>query len=308
VNSDTLNGIDGIAQRALETARDLQPWPGYFEARAREFKTIAHFSRFDGAGRILEIGCGNGFTASLLSLFSPRVVALDLPSKNPVSHSLGIDTAAQLMRRTQSRRVRLVGASAEELPFPDRSFDLVFSEYVLQYVRDKDRVLEEVHRVLRDGGKVVTLVPNFMERLFSPCAKYEYLIGRGFSYILERVMQKQRREAESAGIGVPDRARADGRRRFRDLLLLRPDGAYGSFVEEVVRSTPYAWRDLLARNGFRVQSTFSTELFPLGLFTLCDSSFKIYMTKKASRVSGLIGNLPLIRDIGHTLGLVSMKR
>jgi demethylmenaquinone methyltransferase/2-methoxy-6-polyprenyl-1,4-benzoquinol methylase len=50
-----------------------------------------------------------------------------------------------------------VQASAEALPFPDRSFDVVTIAFGLRNVTDKDRALAEMHRVLRPGGQLLVL-------------------------------------------------------------------------------------------------------------------------------------------------------
>jgi SAM-dependent methyltransferase len=49
------------------------------------------------------------------------------------------------------------------LPFNDGSFDYVVSNQVLEHVRDKDRILDEIHRVLRPDGTFLVSFPN---RLF----------------------------------------------------------------------------------------------------------------------------------------------
>lgn len=51
-------------------------------------------------------------------------------------------------------------ADAGRLPFADASFDLAFSEYVLEHVADPVGLLTEVFRVLRPGGRFAILTPN----------------------------------------------------------------------------------------------------------------------------------------------------
>lgn len=52
-------------------------------------------------------------------------------------------------------------AAGENLPFPDHSFDVVFSYYVFEHVQDPLRVLEESLRVLRTGGFLFFVFPNY---------------------------------------------------------------------------------------------------------------------------------------------------
>ena len=99
----------------------------------------------DAEGRVLEIGGGTG--ANLL-LYGPSV------------ESLTVTEPEQPMLRRLDRKVReqapltkVLRASAEELPFPDNSFDTVVSTLVLCGVEDQTQSLREVRRVLRPGGR-----------------------------------------------------------------------------------------------------------------------------------------------------------
>jgi SAM-dependent methyltransferase len=82
------------------------------------------------------------------------------------AHYTGIDfspTALDLARR----RVELEGGSARfvhgsivELPFPDASFDLVYSNGVVHHLPETDRAIAEFQRVLRPGGTAIVMVYN----------------------------------------------------------------------------------------------------------------------------------------------------
>lgn len=86
------------------------------------------------AGRVLDLGSGTG--AALPVLAGRVVVALD-----PVAPMLALSPIHS----------RVVGVG-EALPFPDESFDGVFSAYVFRNLTSVDRTMEEIHRVLRPGG------------------------------------------------------------------------------------------------------------------------------------------------------------
>ena len=85
-------------------------------------------------GRLLDLGSGTGVAAPVFG--DRQVVALD-----PVREMLSLSSI--------SHRVAAVG---ESLPFPDASFDSVFSAFVFRNLTSIDRTLAEVHRVLRQGG------------------------------------------------------------------------------------------------------------------------------------------------------------
>ena len=77
----------------------------------------------------------------------------------------GVDLTESMLARGRERvsaarleqRVRLQAARAEELPFPDASFDAVSFTYLLRYVRDPAATLRELARVLRPGGVLASL-------------------------------------------------------------------------------------------------------------------------------------------------------
>ncbi len=299
--------MEGILTKATELASDLEPWPHYFESKTREFKTVLNFYGFDGLKRILEIGCGGGFTASLLSGRAEQVTAFDLPARNPKSHSIGIDIIEELIRRLGVKNINVVGGSAEELPFPDNSFDLIFLGYVLQYVERKEAALREIYRVLNPSGAVISIVPNFVERLVVPFIKWEYIFKRLLFHVTNRKTEMADRLTESSASGFHNKRSERLQKILDDWLLLRPDGAYRSFIEEMLRHTPGSWKGLFERNGFKVMSTFSTELLPLGLFDIFGSSVRKFISDRTYRLNNALGNVPVLRDLGYSLCLVSVK-
>ncbi|MFI9775050.1 class I SAM-dependent methyltransferase [Streptomyces sp. NPDC051956] len=99
---------------------------------------------------VLEIGAGAAQCSRWLAAQGAHPVALDL-SHRQLQHALRIDGGA----------VPLVEADAGALPFADGSFDLACSAYgALPFVADPVRVLRDVHRVLRPGGRFVFSVTH----------------------------------------------------------------------------------------------------------------------------------------------------
>jgi len=85
---------------------------------------------------------------------------------------VGLDQSPEMLaeaRRRLPKEVQLVEASAEQLPFPDASFDALTFTYLLRYVSDPGAMLRELARVVRPGGTVAGLefaVPHGVWRPF----------------------------------------------------------------------------------------------------------------------------------------------
>lgn len=103
----------------------------------------------DVAGRrVLEVGCGAAMCSRWLAGQGARPVAFDV-SGGMLRHAreLGSETGIA---------VPLVQADAEYLPFPAAAFDLAFTAFgAIQFVADSARLMREVARVLRPGGRWV---------------------------------------------------------------------------------------------------------------------------------------------------------
>jgi demethylmenaquinone methyltransferase/2-methoxy-6-polyprenyl-1,4-benzoquinol methylase len=75
-----------------------------------------------------------------------------------------VDLTEQMLRRGRARvaeagerRIQIAVARAEQLPFPDATFDALTFTYLLRYVADPAATLRELARVVRPGGTVASL-------------------------------------------------------------------------------------------------------------------------------------------------------
>lgn len=108
---------------------------------------------------VLEIGCGAAPCARWLAARGARVVGLDV--------SIGMLGHAVAAMADDPAPVPLVLAGAERLPFADASFDLATSAFgAIPFVSDSARVMREVARVLRPGGRWVFATNHPMRWMF----------------------------------------------------------------------------------------------------------------------------------------------
>lgn len=100
--------------------------------------------------RVLEIGCGTGNLAILSKRLHPdaEVVGLD-PDPKALAHA---ERKAERARLS----VRLDHGFAQELPYPDASFDRVLSAFMFHHLgpEEKENMLREARRVLKPGGSL----------------------------------------------------------------------------------------------------------------------------------------------------------
>jgi ubiquinone/menaquinone biosynthesis C-methylase UbiE len=109
-----------------------------------------------GPLRILETAAGTGVVTESLSIAIPNaeIIATDL---NPPM----LEQAAQ---RITSPNVRFEVADAQDLPFPDASFDLVVCQFGVMFFPDKVRGNAEARRVLCEGGRYLLVIWDQVER------------------------------------------------------------------------------------------------------------------------------------------------
>ncbi len=193
-------------------------------------------------GALLDVGCGLGMMVRHLLDTRPgdfRITACD-------QSAAMIDAVAT--RTREDERVRLSVEDVEDMPFPDRSFDVVLAMGVLEYA-DVTLALEEIARVVRPGGLVVAtmLNPRSPYRLFEWGVFWPARRALGGVEAVLRVPPARRHGARRTGI------KALSLRRFRHQLWragFKPEDALSYDVttlvppvDRLVRRWDRGWRE-----------------------------------------------------------------
>ena len=137
-----------IAKDILRTFFRLYPHqPATAFWRGVEITALTH--RGIPAGRGLDLGCGDGIlTSVILGKTGPRdLVGVDL---DPLETSLASRFSFYSAVHT---------CAADDIPEQDASFDFVISNSVLEHIPVVEPVIEEIHRLLRPGGRFLFTVP-----------------------------------------------------------------------------------------------------------------------------------------------------
>ncbi len=114
-------------------------------------KALARFDPTD-RGPFLDLGCGMGQYLSAASVTGRETVGVDAALYQLV--------LARKLLAEGNRRVQLVAANAEALPFEAGSFSAATATDLLEHVPEPARVLAELGRVLYDGSRAVLTTPN----------------------------------------------------------------------------------------------------------------------------------------------------
>jgi SAM-dependent methyltransferase len=115
------------------------------------FRTLVDLMALEPTSRILDVGCGSGALDRQLAERLPgaRIDAVDV---NPFLQREARELAADF-----GERIRFAPGSATALPFPDQTFDGVFSITVLEEC-DAEKAIAEIMRVTRPGGRIAIVV------------------------------------------------------------------------------------------------------------------------------------------------------
>jgi demethylmenaquinone methyltransferase/2-methoxy-6-polyprenyl-1,4-benzoquinol methylase len=133
--------------------------------------------RYDQLAEVLSMGQNGRWRRAMVDHIAPTSpalmldvasgtagVALQLAARTS-SDVVGLDLTRNMLARGKenvaeagmSERISLVAGRAEQLPFPDATFDALTFTYLLRYVDDPQATLRELARVVKPGGTVASL-------------------------------------------------------------------------------------------------------------------------------------------------------
>jgi ubiquinone/menaquinone biosynthesis C-methylase UbiE len=133
---------------------------GYWQTRERvnpdfpddnfqnHFKVYRFISQWAGGGDVLDVGCGTGYGTAYLAKTANSVIGIDL-------------SRAAIRLATQRYPAHLFRVmDAQQLSFPNESFDLIVSTENFEHLADQAHHLRELRRVLRPNGLGFIATPN----------------------------------------------------------------------------------------------------------------------------------------------------
>ncbi len=163
------------------------------QARLAELNRLTNgpfleFLAVESGWRVLEVGSGLGILAAAVADYAPDVHVTAL-ERSP----------EQIAAATRHPRVTYLEGDAHRLPLAEGSFDLVYCRYLLEHVGQPERVVQEMRRVTRTGGRLAVMENDTsLVRFDPPCpafqavwaafARYQWQLG-GDAFIGRRLFR-----------------------------------------------------------------------------------------------------------------------
>ena len=138
----------GLDPQALDVD-DLAPLDEFHALGRAASIALAELAEVQPGERVLDAGAGIGGPARFLATrYGAQVTALDATDR--------FCRAAELLTRGAglTNQVQIVCGDALALPFPDHSFDVAWTQALIQNISDKEQLIAELARVLRPGGRL----------------------------------------------------------------------------------------------------------------------------------------------------------
>jgi ubiquinone/menaquinone biosynthesis C-methylase UbiE len=111
--------------------------------------------------RLLDIGCGDGtYTIPLTTGWRGGPAGFVRTDAVDIEPQRLKDFEERLVGSSPASSITVHNMSADDLAFPDDTFDAVTAIEVMEHVGDVDAVLAEIHRVLLPGGRFLLTTPN----------------------------------------------------------------------------------------------------------------------------------------------------
>lgn len=135
----------------------LRKWmtPGLRNAQYDYFASLDHV--LDAGDRWLDLGCGRRLAPAWMN----NGTQIERQFIERASEVVGVDPDTDALR-DNTLSIRKIKATAQRVPEPDASFDLITANMVFEHLSDPLAVLRESFRLLRPGGRVLIHTPNVL--------------------------------------------------------------------------------------------------------------------------------------------------
>jgi SAM-dependent methyltransferase len=217
---------------------------GHLEAlRSLEIEMLRAW--FKPGMRVLEIGGGSGFQASIISSWGCNITSIDLADRPtpPIQYH------------------EVVDYDGHHLPVGDGTIDLIYSSNVLEHIKDLPIMFAEIRRALATGGLGIHVLPSATWRLWSSLSYYPHLVRR----VTGVDRDESTRDGSTQRRSVADKVRQRGLGwAIRRAAVDGPHGEYPNALAELYFFSRMRWRKVFHEHGFRVLNARGSRIFYTG--------------------------------------------
>ena len=242
--------------------------------RREEIDLVRHW--FKPGMRVLELGGGNGFQAQILAAWGCEVMSVDLPAA----------TIAPFYYPVQAY-------DGQHLPFPDHSFDAIFSSNVLEHISHLQPILNEIARVVKTDGVIVHILPSSAWRFWTSLSHYGHISKRAVGLLFS---VQANTHASTAREPFKER---DWPVLLKRALFDGPHGEYPNALYELYAFSRSRWLGVFRAHGFAIIACRDNGLFYTGYGIFSGWSLA---TRRALRwVLGPAARIYVMRPVNHDL-------
>jgi SAM-dependent methyltransferase len=213
---------------------------------------------------ILEIGAGAGWQAKKMAEAGHTVEAIDIQDSNFLGH----------------RVWPIMNYDGRHIPFPNDSFDIVFSSNVLSLIPHLEEFHAEMQRVLKPDGVAVHIVPSGSWRFWTNVTHY--------AFVFKALMKALGARSWSVSPASKDESCNPTKSRmgvFRRAIFPCRQGETGTALSEIYHFSRRGWESIFSRGGWVIKQIAPTRLFYTG-YLIFGSKFSVHLRHLLSRVLG----------------------
>ncbi len=232
----------------------------------RNYEINLFRSFFKSELKVLELGGGNGFQASVLKSWGCDVTSVDIEM-----HSL------------EKRFFPVMKYDGKNLPFKNECFDVIISSNVLEHVKKLPELLLETRRVMKSEGISIHIMPSVSWRWWTSVAHYPYLLIRLLG-VFSRSNNSDISDVQNLN---------KSKKSYWQKLFSGPHGEFPNAFFELFYFSQHSWKKLFLRNNFSLEQVSTNELFYTGYHLL--NKVSLDTRKKLSGVLGASCNIFILK-------------
>ncbi len=121
---------------------------GYYQSQKRKIEIVLNFFEKHRNGKILDIGCGDGFISSLIKDITKAEV-------------YGVDISRSSVEKARKKGIKAKVVNIDKkFPFRSNTFDAVFCGDIVEHIYDSEALLMKIYNILKPEGYLIVSVPN----------------------------------------------------------------------------------------------------------------------------------------------------